>query len=331
MAENMQMDYLYRCYELHGDLKRLYFDRHGRAAPRLGLAEVEAELAGVRGRARSLTYEDLQIMRNTEVWDAEEFGYWPRQEELEENLRAERLNFWNLPGTENVKIERLLDVFRQIELVSVILRFVEPIHYGIMSPPVERILGIGPYPTHVERYQSYLSSIRQLRDDRDQFEQAAQIDMALWVLEVGILKRRLERLLSQAEIDDISCAYEADRQLQAIRVGNLTRQILLDSSRAELAEALLENAVGERTLIDLAGQLAGIEFERLVGILAHRRVADERTLRDMVCEVRPNGDELHVNWRNAVRTRNRAIHLRNPSVNDVRNLIRAMNEAEALV
>lgn len=44
-------------------------------------------------------------------------------------------------------IVKLRKVFRTVDAVSVILRFIVPEHYGILSSRVEHVLGIQPTPT----------------------------------------------------------------------------------------------------------------------------------------------------------------------------------------
>ena len=314
-------NYLYRCFRLHGELKRVHYKGSHR-----DVGEIETEMAGVKSSGR-LDYEDLEKMRNTGVWDADDFGYWPAQSEVAPILKSRKWDFWNLPKREDEVIQALLDVFHQIELVSVCLRFIEPQHYGIISPPVENVLGIGPFSNHAEKYKSYLANLRDIRDSGWGLTTAAQVDMALWTLQVGVLDGLLRLFLDKQEYADLLDEFERDTKLRTIRVGNLSRQLFEDMSRPDLAEALLESAPGDQRRVELAGQIAGVEFERAVGRLARKKPNDERTLHDMVCEIRTKREDFPVSWRNAVKTRNKAVHLEQPSKQDIRRMIDAMKEA----
>ena len=126
----MQSSYLYRCFLLHGQLRSIYY----RKSPRQDVGEIERRLEGVKSNKR-LRYEDLEQIVNPDVWDAEDFGYWPPRRELEQSLESRTWDFWNQPKNEEDLIQGLLEVFHQIELVSVVLRFIVPKHFGIMSPP----------------------------------------------------------------------------------------------------------------------------------------------------------------------------------------------------
>ena len=267
----MERDYLHWCRELFEPLTRV---RYGRTQH---LSRIEAATARIRSR-RKLTYDDIDRIRDSKIWDADVFGYWPARDEIESAIASTEWDFWNLPKKETKAITGLFLVFRQIEPVSVILRFLVPEHYGIMSPPVEKVLGIGSFRRHPEKYRAYLTNLRELRDDRG-FDTAAEVDMALWVLQVGVLDNLLADHLPGTQRKALKREFKQDSKLREIRVGNLTRQLFLDISRAELAEALLA------TNVELAAQVAGIEFERSVRRLTRAKRDDK--LWDLVCHELP--------------------------------------------
>ena len=102
----------------------------------------------------------------------------------------------------------------------------------------------------------YTHSLRELRDSRG-FETAAQVDMALWALQVGILDggplRRDAKHAKQARA--IEAAFDDDIGLRQLRTRNLIKPLFDDLSDLQRAEALLP------TDFEIAGKLAGIEFE----------------------------------------------------------------------
>ena len=303
-------DYLRRCGELHADLTEIRFGR------RQELGDIERAVAHVRS-SRRLTYDDIDKIGDRETWYADMFGYWPSRGEIESILDPTDWDFWNLPKREDKAIAALLDVFRQIEPVSVVLRFVRPDYYGILSPPVETVLGLGPYRSHLDRYKAYLGNLRALQRDRG-LASAAMADKALWVLQVGIVDGLLR---NHHDYEMLRDAYRNDDRLRAMQVGNLTSRLFEDLSRLELAEALLD------TSIELAGQIAAIEFERSVKALADAG-PDEPLPRvvDRLCRDRHLDHEAAERWRRAVGTRNRAIHGGAPQERDVRDLVQAMKE-----
>ena len=307
----MATDYLQKCCGLHTELTEIRFGR------RQDLAEIERAVAHVRS-SRQLTYDDIEKIRDSRVWNADLFGYWPSRVEIESILDPAEWDFWNLPKREDKAIAALIDVFRQIEPASVVLRFIVPDHYGILSPPVETILGLGPYRRRRDRYKAYLRNLRALQEDRG-LASAAMADMALWVLQVGVVDGLLR---GHRDYEMLQEAYKNDARLRAIQVGNLTARLFRDLSRADLAEALLA------TNAELAGQIAAIEFERSVKDLA---TADpDESLREIVKRLRSDlrlDAEAAVRWTQAVMTRNRAIHPGiAPTEREVRELIKAMRE-----
>ena len=305
------MDYLQKCCDLHTELTEIRFGR------RQDLGDIERAVAHVRS-SRRLTYDDIEKIKDSRVWDANLFGYWPSRSEIESILDPAEWDFWNLPKREDKAVAALIDVFRQIEPASVALRFIVPDHYGILSPPVETVLGLGPYRRRRDRYKAYLRNLRALRDDRG-LASAAMADMALWVLQVGVVDGLLR---GHPEYEVLQEAYKNDGRLRAMQVGNLTSRLFRDLSRADLAEALLG------TNAELAGQIAAIEFERSIKQLAAADPDD--SLRDVVERLRNVlrlDTEAAVRWPQAVNTRNRAIHPGlAPTKRELRELIKAMRE-----
>lgn len=115
--------------------------------------------------------------------------------------------------------------------------------------------------------------------------------------------------------------------MREIRVGNLTRQLFSEMSRVELSEALLA------TDVELAGQLAGIQFEQEVKRLTGAKPDDK--LADLVADLLHNPEVLRSIgqirgirgdfWWKAVRTRNQAVHLNPPPrKDDVMKLLEGM-------
>ena len=248
-------DYLHECRRLFGVVSEIRYGRQG------DLAGIQASTAEIR-RGSRLNYEDLEEIRNSDIWDANQFGYWPSRTEIESHLKSRHWNFHNLhrnPDREGEAIAGLLDLFHQIEVVSVILRFVDPRHFGILSPPVEKVLGIGPSRNHVNKYLGYLNNLRQLKSERN-FATAADVDLALWTLQLGVLEERLREPLGHQSFEELRTGYENDQDLASIRLTNLAPQ-LEGLPPLNLARALLESG---NTV--LAGQVAACEFERQVAL-----------------------------------------------------------------
>ena len=324
-----QKDYLHACLELYSDLTEILY------GCRQDIKRIENATAKVRS-SRQLTYEDIEKILDRGVWNADMFGYWPKRQEIEPILRSTDWDFWNLPKKEKRAVADLYSVFRQIEPVSVVLRFVAPEKYGIISPPVEKVLGINSFGSHraglenlpLEKYLAYLSDLRHLKNQRG-FKRVADLDMALWVLQMGVLE---ERLKGSEGYEALYEGFRQDAKLREIQVRNLTRRLFDESvmSRLELAEALVATDV--RT----AGQIAGIEFERsmkqLVGAIPDEALSKAV---DEFCQDHPSLDiEFEFSCKEAVKTRNRAMHPgQTPALTrqEVERLIAAVREVEQML
>ena len=312
-GENRPGDYLHECLGLHPEVTEI---RYGRVQD---LEHIERTTSAIR-KGRRLTYDDLKNIRNSKVWDADEFGYWPSRPEIESALSEKHWDLWNLHQDklaarkrEAEIINRLLAIFRQIETVSVILRFVDPRRYGILSPPVEMVLGIGPSRSHAAKYAGYLNDLEYLKNAH-RFTRAADVDMALWTLQVGVLEERLKSRLDPCRYQALREGFEQDQAIKDVRLANLAPQ-LLDIPRLDLARAL-----HRADNLEMAGQIAGCEFERRVAKRLGLAPDDDAGLRKMI-------DGLSLdrksNWRyqGHVSVRNRAVHGQHVTAQEVGELI----------
>lgn len=320
----MDKHYLRECYDLHAELAKR---KYGRAQD---LHEIERHAVDIRN-SRRLTYDDIEIFTRNRFLDVNMFGYWPRRNEIADELEKREFDFPNLPGKEAEQqvIRELQSVFHQIQLVSVILRFVDRMNYGILSPPVEQVLGMGPTRYHLDKYLLYVKNLRRIRDAPNGLSTAADVDVALWVLSVGVLN---EELNDEATCNRLKEQYANDPLLRAVRVENLTGQLFGELHRREIAEALARCSA--RSANELAGQIAGIEFEKsikeLLGTPPESEVPLKRLVRDS-CKQHGSARNRATRWVSAVDIRNNLIHTNGHwSTDDVERLVEAMREAHQL-
>ena len=300
-------DYLHCCLDLH---PRVTESRYGKTQ-RLDL--VERDVGKVLERGGEL-WEVIRVIYDHEKFDADMFGPLAG-DKIEHKLKKQQWygRWQDLADREIVK--NLLAVFIHIEPVSMVLRFARPKQFGIYSSPVAALLGVRPRRKPTATYTAYLKSLRELRDARG-FERIADVEMALWALwgvRVGVVGGRLEGDGPRA----LSEGFEQDIALLQIHARNLTVQLFSEKPKLTLAEALLT------TNVPLAGQIAGIEFEQLMG-----KWVGEGTLEQMIdrsgCKDEERGD-LH----RARRIRNKAIHdPQSVTEDDVRFLIATARKVE---
>lgn len=209
------------------------------------LASVEEKVRHLR-RKTPLSYADLEYFESPEHWWFKRFWVFPPREQIEPVLKSQTFDFWNLPNSnEPETIRRLLHIFKSIELVSIILRFIRPEHYGIYSAPIQHILDIRHGRDQVETYLAYLNNIREIKKYAG-FARVADVDMALWVLH--------EKCFGRYQDPEILRIYNADNFMLQLRANNLVAP-LAKLSDAKLAKAL----VGVKP--DIAALIACHHFE----------------------------------------------------------------------
>ena len=276
---------------------------------------IERAVARARSK-RSLSYATIQaIVESPNFAAGQRFWHWPTRAEMESALEGQDIDLWNLPKNERAVIKKLRAVFRTFEAVSVILRFVIPKDYGILSTPVEYLLGTPPAAESIDRYLHYVRDLRLIRDKRG-FDTAARVDQALWTLQLGVYGGRLD------DVDALKRAHQQDAYLRSIRVKNLSDALFEPMSRLDLAESLVPNR------LELAAQLAALEFERAVRAYAKRSSAAD-DLSHIIEQFAP----AHAvgEWQRCRSLRNRAIHGRALNEREVQSLVQAVRQIEDLV
>jgi len=152
------------------------------------------------------------------------FSNWWKMPEIEEEDIAHLEGiFTKLEPYDKKVISKLFDLLRNIEIVSCILRFIDPQNYGIMSPPVENILMVGG-KHEIEKYINYLHNLEELKEEY-KFERIADVDMALWALANIIYYSELRH---HPIYSDIYNAY--------VQTANLIKKIMAKNSLEQIKE-----------------------------------------------------------------------------------------------
>lgn len=141
-----------------------------------------------------LTYQQLEAVSNPHIWPFDRWWRWPERSQIEESLKRTDGIFIELADLPNdsesrhdveKKIVKFLysEVFRNIELVSIVLRFIDEYNFGIYSPPVAYLINPPRGYSHSSEYLSYLRELRKYRDIYE-LDKVAYVDMFLWAIEV---------------------------------------------------------------------------------------------------------------------------------------------------
>ena len=314
--------YLHRCLDLFATVTEIRYGKRQR------LEQVECDVQNQLAH-HALLWEVVRTVYDSADFDADVFG--PLHARIEDHLNRTGREWQSLPHGQLIK--KLYDAFRQIEPVSVVMRFICPKRFGIMSSPVATLVGVRPRRKATATYEAYVKSLREIGRSHG-FERAADVEMALWALQVGALDGRLP----QAQREPLEDGYNNDRQLRQLATRNLTKQLFAETGELDVAEALLDTDPA------LAGKIAGIEFEQLVskrvlggsgkGVersvsLACCRGRDER-LGDLIKRFKPS--EMYKDLDNAREVRNRAVHCPQcVAKQDVRDLIKVARQVQNLM
>lgn len=239
-------NYLNECYLLFPKMTHALFGK------RQDLLKLEHELRHVVPE-NCLDREDLLRIINADEWDYKRF--WPELEKSADMLTPIRGCFQLGWGGRAEVVNTLYKVFKQIEIVSIVLRFIDSDNYAIISPPVEKLLGLQPEEDHVQYYLSYLDVLKRIADIYGEPNKLAHVDMALWCL-FFIIKNKSNREFWQAwepeerkKKEYIYLAYTQDvffikdKLRRALKhVYDCIKVANLNSSRLILAECLNDEA-----------------------------------------------------------------------------------------
>jgi hypothetical protein len=203
--------------------------------------------------------EEEFSLRHVEILKDEEHKYWRfldwwRMPTIKQSEINDLKGLFKIPRPgADVLAKCLFMVLKNIEIVSCVLRFTDPVSYGILSPPVENLLNVrGSTPW--EKYIDYVEALRKLRIEYG-FARNADVDMALWTL---------AHILNSAELrnSDRECKkivdnyYRKPNLIKRITAKNSLEQFLDEKDYLNIADMFVESDHA------IAGFIAGREIER---------------------------------------------------------------------
>lgn len=185
--------------------------------------------------------------------------YWarPNEKELDRVLKSPRFFLGPLPADPREMVRRALEVLHSIGLVSLVLRFVHPDRFGTFSTPIIDLLLVHRAKT-VDLYLAYCEELREW-EEHFRMPSVAETETALWAFHelAGGEEKAGEGTNARADFD-------TDIWIQRRRVAQVLRPFLQKYGRLELARILAYEEA------NLAGKIAGEEYERLLRCVARR-------------------------------------------------------------
>lgn len=150
---------------------------------KIDYATIEKGVSHLRN-GDAITYEDLETIAREDLWAFNKYYLWPAREQIEDRLEKT----WGLivdsvthPEKEEDMVRGLLDIFRNLSLVSILLRFVWPEHYAIYSRPCLKLLRVERGYDDLEEYFIYNNEMRNFRASFG-LERTADVDMLIWAI-----------------------------------------------------------------------------------------------------------------------------------------------------
>ncbi len=288
------------------DLKQLLplYDEIGRLkyGGTLNFPQLIKLMEPVRKGQEEFDLKHLEIIKRDQLFPA----WWKMPELSPQEIDSLKGLFKNIQLKDINVIQKLFEIFKNIEIMSCLLRIICPEHYGIYSAPVENLLSIKA-ETPVKKYLCYLDDLSELKESYG-FDTSAEVDMSLWALSAILSEDWLRKKpdYHQIYLDYIKepnavKRISARRALKNIRRENVTY--------LDLAECFLE------TDPEVAGFLAGKELENLIYTLYGQSIRkqkgyarDFRSRLDELSEkryLRDQEKEEIIGW---WKTRNDAVH-----------------------
>ncbi len=276
----MTKNYLHDCLEQFPEVSEKRWGK-GKSFDLRALEEKVQDLQSQKVSIGDIHQRFEQHFKETNDWWFDKYWLIPPLGDLSQE-QERKISFHELHeggSKEKKAIRDLLKAFRHIELVSIILRFIRPESFGILSPPVEHVLELRRGRNAVETYLNYLRNLRHIRnEDTYKLHTVAEVDMALWVLEH---KCHMEEMKDER----IKKEFQQDEFMTRLRAENLAAPLGdISLARRALAFHTIDNdlaaLIGCYALEKHVKKLAKIEnVEEDARLLAKQDGEREPTLR----------------------------------------------------
>jgi hypothetical protein len=150
---------------------------------KIDYATIERSVSHLRN-GEAITYEDLETIAREDLWAFDKYYMWPSREQIEDELEKT----WGLivdplenPEKEADMVRELLNIFKNLSLVSILLRFVWPEYYAIYSRPCLKLLRVERGYDDLEEYFIYNNEMRNYRASFG-LDRTADVDMLIWAI-----------------------------------------------------------------------------------------------------------------------------------------------------
>lgn len=226
------------------------------APKRQNLSAVEDRLADARSTMR-IGPREFKLIETSDAWSYA--TWWPRlsgQLDTELQLPKDLAS----PAAREKAVSILDDRLKHIEAVSVVLRFLRPDHFGIISPPTICLINLAPAATPVEYYMRYLGVLSAIAAHYSVLPRNADIDMALW---------SAAQLSAANEYPRLTEEMYDDEYFQQLRLTNLLGGLPTMGHRTDRQRLLFARVLLEHDYLT-AALIAASEYEATIREIAQR-------------------------------------------------------------
>ena len=214
------------------------------------MQELEDIFKPIKKGKEAFSMEHLKILIDKENLYWKFIDWWGIPEIKNKKMEDLKYIFEDLQQKDELVIKKLFHLLKNIEMVSCILRFVDPNNYGILSSPVECLLSVkGEDPK--KKYLLYLENLDELKKEY-QFTRIADVDMALWTL---------ARILYSSSLKDVP-KYEKIYHLYKNKP-NAVKRIM--------ARNALEHIWEEKSYLHISDLFLGTDYV-IAGLIAGRQL-----------------------------------------------------------
>jgi hypothetical protein len=237
---------------------------------RQDLSNVEARVSRV-GDGWKVDRRVLEVIEDPDSgWDYPK--WWPRMSSQIQQPIALPTHIYSAQG-KRTAVEALQNVIKNIEVVSVVLRFMCPDGFGIFSPPVVSFLCFSPSSNPVESYVSYLSVLKGFVEQYKVLTRLADIDMALW---------SAAHLVHDPGYASLREEMYGDEYLQEVRIRNLVKGL-----RGFWRRTGMQRLILARALLDQDYTLASVIAARVYESVLREMMEYHGLVKGVIQKVRP--------------------------------------------
>ena len=216
---------------------KVYIECYNRSAFH---SELEVDLERTRA-CKNLSEIHLKKILSDEYWNFSKTWGFPTDNQITELVKGIRVDIRTLSQNPSMKdvevrlINRMVNIIKNIEIVSIILAFLIPKRFCIIAPPPEHLIGFRRNSNKVETLMNYFTDLRLLAG---QYNMGVfEIEKVLWT--IYQLRYKIPYFDEQLA-EELWEHYLNDPKILSLRAKNLLNELWGDSIDDDLKSKILK-------------------------------------------------------------------------------------------